>query len=331
VSHGCDSSELTSRTVYVVLKMVEQESGDIKRFRVSQGELTLDFVVGFAKVAFGPSIQRCEFDGASGDSKSLSLETFPEFLQLVKAKLSSAMRLTVRTQDVAVESRTFSDGCDPMVQSEDSKASSKTPRAKNLSKSRHCSSAAAPLADFNTATWLACTRLSADRKPVLGKDDRSAELGRNSARPRIVTADQLRCGMRLLVESTSTGKLLQFFPDGRVDCDGNFEHLATFTVDTVGSMSMETVVCLRAISANRYLRCKDGYLDCDGQGPDEAFCHFSIIDVLDGIVLILGPPGTGHVCARAGSVAPVVTRVAHPQGFRLLAPAVGKIPALAQT
>jgi hypothetical protein len=42
---------------------------------------------------------------------------------------------------------------------------------------------------------------------------------------------------------------------------------------------------------------------------------------LNGVVLFLGPRGTGHICARLGSIAPIVMHESPPQGFRLLAPA----------
>lgn len=133
-------------------------------------------------------------------------------------------------------------------------------------------------------------------------------------------------GMELWVESGTTKQFLQASGDGHVDFNGELEDAAAFTVRLPCAGANETAMALQG-PGGRYLRWSDcGDVECTGAGPGDPDCRFSFVDVVEGVVLFLGPPGTGHVRAAPGAAAPRLAREAAPQGFRLL-PAPPRGPA----
>mmetsp|Transcript_37411 Transcript_37411/g.75513 ORF Transcript_37411/g.75513 Transcript_37411/m.75513 type:complete len:339 (-) Transcript_37411:38-1054(-) len=133
-------------------------------------------------------------------------------------------------------------------------------------------------------------------------------------------------GMELWVESGVTKRLLQVFQDGHVDFNGGPEASAAFTVKGPAAGANESTTALQGPGGCFLRQCEGGALDCCGASADDWECRFSFVDVVEGVVLFLGPSGSGHVCAALGSEAPQVGREAAPQAFRLFAPRPGPEP-----
>jgi len=134
-----------------------------------------------------------------------------------------------------------------------------------------------------------------------------------------IRACDIMDGMRLWVEGGPAKRFLQVTRDGSVDFNGEFQEAASFIARGPAVSADETAVTLEGPTA-RILRCRDGgHLENLGADIDDAACRFSFVDVAEGVVLFLGPPGTGHVRAALSTEAPRAGREGAPQGFRLLA------------
>jgi len=135
-----------------------------------------------------------------------------------------------------------------------------------------------------------------------------------------VRACDLRDGLRLRIQNAVTKHCLEAFEDGQVDFNGGLEASTEFAVQRSSVGLHETVVSLKGVSG-QYLRCtENGTLDCCGLSVEDKNCRFSFVDVVAGVVLFLGPLGTGHVRVELGQETARATREAAPQGFRLLLP-----------
>mmetsp|Transcript_61362 Transcript_61362/g.142810 ORF Transcript_61362/g.142810 Transcript_61362/m.142810 type:complete len:327 (+) Transcript_61362:53-1033(+) len=303
---------------HVVLKCTLPDAKDVMRLRVER-PLRIARVRELICQAVGTSVV-VKYSDAKGDLRELSSQSLKQLEKLQGKQPNPVLRLHLCTSGPATSKAAVGAAPPPSPASAKSDAEPLPAAAA----SANCDAEPPPAGVAGNSAAKASqsrmpTRSDADPLQATAGGSSAAKAQAQAPSVEAVRACDLQDGMRLWIESGTTKRCLQASADGHVDFDGGLEVSAQFVVRQPYAGPDEIAVSLEGPGL-RYLRCgRGGALDLSGCSAQDPGCRFSVVDVVDGIVLLLGPPGTGHVRAAPGVESPRTTRVEAPEGFKLLA------------
>mmetsp|Transcript_3123 Transcript_3123/g.10442 ORF Transcript_3123/g.10442 Transcript_3123/m.10442 type:complete len:325 (+) Transcript_3123:46-1020(+) len=300
----------------VVLKCVLAETGDVMRLRLER-PLRLERVREVLRQALGPAIvATCE--DPLGEHRPLTEELLAELSAASGGRTPAILRLHLYSGPPPGVASAAPAAARPRTTAATQPSESEAPLAAVPKEQRRRRRQQARREQRRARRAGA----AGEEEPVALQDAEQPsaeeeEDDTNKTEVLMIQAFEIQDGMELWIESGATKRFLQASGDGRVDFDGELEDATAFVARWPAAGASETVIALQG-PAGRFLRCGDGgRLDCSGAGANAAGCRFSFSDVIEGVVLFLGPLGSGHVRAGFGAEAPRAGREAPPQSFRL--------------